>query len=313
MLARAESFDPRSLTLATARSLLAVAELAALLANPDWLLFGRTSYGTSANLCTGISHVSLWCVADETPAALALARGIATVILAATALGLWPRWLCIPHWYIAFSLGERMTVLNGGEEVAQILTLLLIPLCLGDHRVWHWRRPRQPLAPRWRGSAYAAHVLLRAQVAIIYGDAAMSKLLYPAWREGTAVRTLFNDPQFGLPPSVRPTIDHLLAPDYLAAASTWGVLTAELCVAMFVLGAARFRRVALYIGLCLHVAIMLAMGLPVFSLIMISLLLAVAVDGSAWAKPLRPAVDLPHQDASRTASLAALDGGETSL
>jgi antimicrobial peptide system SdpB family protein len=259
------------------RSLLAAVELAVLLSNPDWLLLGKTPPATSAALCTGVSRLSLWCVVGGGATAFSFARVVALVVLTATMFGLWPRWLCIPHWFIAFSIAERVTVIDGGEEVAQILTLLLIPMCLGDRRTWHWRQAREPLTPIWRGHSYGAHLLLRVQVAVVYAVAAISKLGFPSWRDGTAMRALFNDPQFGLPPSVRPAVDHILRSDLLAAAVTWGAVAAELCIGACMLAPRRrLRHLALCIGICLHVAIMLAMGLASFSLTMIALLLAVS-------------------------------------
>jgi antimicrobial peptide system SdpB family protein len=145
--------------------------------------------------------------------------------LGLVATGFAPRWLCIPHWYVSFSIASTMPLINGGEQVAEILTALLIPMCLGDTRWWHWAKPTA-ISPVWRGSAYAAHVVLRIQVVIIYAEAALSKLAHPAWRHGTAVPILLNDPANGLPFAVRP-----VANEYLGYAVVGHALTRWVCSA----------------------------------------------------------------------------------
>lgn len=276
--AAAAVFEPRGTTLAVGRSLLAFAELTVLLATPDRILFGSAPYATPGRLCSGIGSVSLWCVAGTQ--SHSVGRIIAMTILGVVVLGLWPRWLCVPHWYVAFSLATRMVVSNGGEEAAQILALLLIPLCLGDARWCHWSRTDRPMAPCWRGAAYAGSVLLRCQVAIIYLDSALSKLAFHSWRSGAAVPIVLNDPHFGLPPAVRPAIEHMLAPVWIGAAATWAVIAIEISIAVSMCFRARARRAGLALTICLHTAIIIAMGLVSFGLIMISLVMVAAVGAS---------------------------------
>lgn len=271
---RAESFEPRGLALSLARSLLAAAQLSVLVACPDDILFGVSPQETPGRLCSGLGHVTLWCLTGAGHGSDPAARAIAIAVLGSIVLGLWPRWLSIAHWYIAFSFATRTTVLNGGEEIAQILTLLLVPICLGDTRRWQWTRPDSPMTPQWRGVAYAGHLLLRCQVAIVYLDAAVSKLEFPSWRSGTAVRLLINDPEFGLPAAIRPTAEHMLAAGWAAAAVTWGVVAIELSIGASTLSGKAIRRVGVPLAVCLHGAIAFGMGLISFSLIMISLLVA---------------------------------------
>jgi len=270
----AEVFEPRGILLASGRSLLAFAELTVLLFNPDHLIFATTPFASTRNLCSGIGGLSLWCVSGSGPQSHSVGRIIAIAILVGVTAGLWPRWLCIPHWYVAFSLATRMSVINGGEEVAQIFTLLLIPCCLGDTRTWHWSRPDRPMAPAWRGSAYAAHLVLRCQIMIIYLDAALSKLMFPSWRNGTAMRVIINDPECGLPLGIRTFADHLLSPLWTSAAVTWAVVLTELTIGLSMVCRAGIRRRSLAPAILLHTGIILAMGLFSFGLIMISVLMA---------------------------------------
>ncbi len=271
LLRGAELFEPRDMIMSAGRSLIAVAELTVLLATPQSVLFGVSPSAQADRLCSGLGTATLWCV---TPAHLSyLSQLIAVTILVCVILGLWPRRFCIAHWYVAFSMATRMIVLNGGEEVGQILTLLLIPICLGDSRMCHWRRPSAPMAPGWRGSAYAGHLVLRWQIAIIYLEASLSKLLFPAWRAGTAIPILLNDPQFGLPMAIRPTVEHIIATTGVGFALTWSVMAIEICIALAMLSPAPIRRFGVALAVCLHLAIVVAMGLFSFGLIMIALVL----------------------------------------
>jgi antimicrobial peptide system SdpB family protein len=273
----AEAFEPRGLALAIGRSLLAFAELTVLLANPDSILFGSVPTGPPSELCQGVGSISLWCIATSGSQPHAMASPLAIIILATVIVGFQPRWLCIPHWYVAFSIAVRTTAIDGGDRAAQILTLLLIPICLGDRRTWHWHRIPTPLPLNWRGAAYAAHVLLRCQIAVIYLEAAVSKLSTSSWRHGTALPIILNDPYFGLPHALRPIAGHVLGSQWVGASATWSVIALEVFICLSMAFGARVRRWALYCGICLHVMIILAMGLFSFGLTMIALLMVASV------------------------------------
>lgn len=275
------AFDPSGTAVQLARSLLAFAQLTVLLANPDRTLFGTVPGQSPRQLCSGISRATLWCVAGPGTAPGDAARAVALLVLGAVVLGLWPRWTCVPHWYVAFSFVARTVVVDGGDQVAQIATLLLIPICLGDARRWQWARPERPLPPAWRGAAYAGHLLLRWQIAIVYFDAALSKLAHHSWRSGAAVPLLVRDPVFGLPAGARPFAEGLLGPAWAGDTVTWAVIAVELSIAVSVLCGARFRRAGLVLTVLLHAAIILAMGLFGFGVIMIAVVLAASGGGAA--------------------------------
>ena len=284
LLDGAEDFEPRGTVLSVGRSLLAFAQLTVLLASPDRVLFSSTPAASPAQLCSGTNSFTLWCVTGVGVQTHGLGGAVASAILIAVVAGYHPRRLCIPHWYVTFSLAARMTAGNGGENAAEIFSLLLIPLCLGDTRAWHWQRPDRPVDPVWRGAAFAAHLLLRCQILVVYLEAALSKVEYPAWRHGTALRTLLYDPHYGLPPALQPIADAAFAVPGTARAATWGVVTTEIFIALSMLFGLRTRRAGLVAAVCLHCAIIVAMGLVSFGLIMIALL-ATASGGSFQSGP----------------------------
>jgi antimicrobial peptide system SdpB family protein len=142
------------------------------------------------------------------------------------------------------------------------------------------------MAPAWRGSAYAGHLLLRCQIVIIYLDASLSKLEFHGWRSGIAVPVLLNNPQFGLPPGIRQTVEGWLGPAWIGAAVTWAVIAIEITIAVTMLFGVRVRRVGLALAVCLHSAIVIVMGLFSFGLIMISLVMVVC-DGQVQRQSSR--------------------------
>ncbi|MFI9383698.1 HTTM domain-containing protein [Kutzneria sp. NPDC052558] len=197
------------------------------------------------------------------------------------ATGYRPRWTCIPQWYVTFSLTASMPAINGGDNAAVIATMLAVPLCLGDRRTWQWTRPSGPLSARWRGRAFAAQLVIRFQVALIYVTAAGSKLVDPAWRDGSALYFVLHDPQFGLPASALRTVAPLLDSRWLVALVTWSVIAAQLAIAVLVLGRRRRRLVAAFLVTGLHLAIIVLMGLPSFGLAMIAFALLALGPGAA--------------------------------
>ena len=210
------------------------------------------------------------------------ARIVAVCILLAVALGFHPRWTCIPHWYIAFSLNTSIIVRDGGEAVAEIATMLLIPICLGDKRRWQWGRALAPMAAKWRGSAYAAHLALRLQALIIYADAALSKFASPGWRHGTAIAYVLDDPEFGAPPKVFRMIEPVIGVSWVVMALTWSVLAMEMGIAISAVGTRHMRYRALAMAIALHAAIILVMGLTSFGLVMIAFVALVCAGAGRW-------------------------------
>jgi sporulation delaying protein B len=281
-------FEPRGWPLSLARTVSAAATLTVILWTPNGALFAYTAADPDGVRCGGTSALSLWCVAGSSGWVLVLDRVLAVAVLAATALGWRPRWTCVPHWYVTYSLAVGMTLPNGGETVAQILTLLLIPVCLADDRRWQWSRPAGPLPPSWRGAAWAAALTLRLQASIVYGVAGISKLMVAQWRDGTAMYAVFHDPGYGLPPELLRRVGPLLDSVVVMSALTWIVPVLEIAIAVAVLGTRRSRGAAVLVGGVLHVGIICGLGLFSFGLIMIALLFATWLPksrGSTWPQP----------------------------
>jgi antimicrobial peptide system SdpB family protein len=273
------TFDPRGIWLASARSMLAAATLSVIVCNPDDVLFMRAGERPAIS-CHGVRNLSLWCLGQADNGDLSVARAVSVLVLGAVLAGYSPRLTCVPHWYVTYSLCVSMTLPNGGEHVAQIATMLLIPVCLGDRRTWQWSSPETAQRARWRGAALAAMLVLRIQVSIIYAHAAWSKLMEEGWRDGTAEYVIFFDPHYGPYPPVREMLRPLLSSPAIIAGVTWATVGVEIAIAVLALGTRRMRLVALGLAVILHTGIIALMGMPSFGLIMIALLTMNAVAGA---------------------------------
>ncbi|MBS2531653.1 HTTM domain-containing protein [Catenulispora sp. NF23] len=273
-------FDPRSMIFSVGRSLLALAQLGTILFTSDRDLIFNTPHPDGPGLCEGIEGISAWCVTGGDQASNPAARMVALAVLAAVAIGAKPRWLCIPHWYISFSIATSVTVADGGAAIAEVASGLLIPQCLGDTRLTHWSKVETQLAPRWRGSSYAAHLVLRLQVAIIYLDAAFAKASHSAWRDGQALRIIMQGPQFGAPDAVRGIVVGLLRNGWVGPAVTWSVLIIETGIAVSMFCATAVRRYALVGAVVLHFFIMILMGLFAFALTMMAVIALASLNTS---------------------------------
>lgn len=268
-----DDHEPRSVLFAVGRSMLAAAQLSVLIFNSDSTLFAAESGLHSGARCGGVRGFSLFCLTSGTAGGVALARTLAVVTFLAVLSGFCPRWTCLPHWYISFSLAAGMSLANGGDRASAVVTLLLVPLCLGDGRTWQWTRPESRLPGWWRGSSYAAHWVLRGQVVMIYATAATAKLTDPVWVQGRALRFVAFDALFGFPVTVRDFLEPVLASDFLVAAGTWGVIVVQYVIAGTIMSSRKWRTLATTLGCLLHLAIGVLLGLPSFGLVMIALLL----------------------------------------
>jgi antimicrobial peptide system SdpB family protein len=263
----------RGLPLALGRSLLAAAEFLVLLCSSDNALFPGLAGPAASVRCDGVRAVSLWCVAGHTDSTLIVCRVLALAVLGLAASGFRPSWTCIPHWFVTFSISVSVVTANGGDAAAQIGTLLLVPICLGDQRVWQWHRRTGAASPGWQGSARAAGLVIRLQVFVIYAVAAGSKLLDPAWRAGQALYLTSIDPVFGLPQAIHQSLGSEFGQSWPTAIGSWGVIAVELAIGLAMFFGRSARLIALALGSVLHVAIAVVLGIPSFSAVMIALLL----------------------------------------
>ncbi|SDK49798.1 antimicrobial peptide system protein, SdpB family [Actinopolyspora mzabensis] len=260
--------------LGIARSLLASGMLLALVATPTTHLFYVSATRPTGLVCDGISgYFGLFCLVPTQY--LELARWVAVAILLVVTAGWRPRITGVLHWWVSFSFYSSTNVMDGGDQVAAVITFLLIPICLTDDRRWHWyrgieHRPDHPVA---RVVSHMTLLLIWIQTSLLYLQSSVEKLKVPEWRDGTAVWYWLTMPPFGANQFLQPSVTWLLSHAPIVLAATWGTIAIEFFVACTLFAGHRLRRCAAVLALGLHTSIALVIGLPVFSTMMFAVLL----------------------------------------
>jgi len=255
------------------RSIFALGTAATLAVSDPSTLFAPIPSFLDPPRCSALAgKISLFCIVPEDR--LWLAGRLAVVVLIVIASGWRPRLTGIVHWWISFSFVASTTVQDGGDQIAAIVTLLLIPWTLTDPRSWHWERAEAvAIAPRRAIMVHACHLLIRMQVAAVYVHSSISKLGVSEWVDGTALYYFLQDPIVGVSGWLRPVVFPLVSWPVVAAALTWGALAIEFALAAGLIAPRRLRRPLLVIGVVFHLAIATFMGVASFSVAMIAALI----------------------------------------
>lgn len=258
-----------------ARSLIALGPLLMLLCAKGSSLF-YPMVGNDAptnNRCTGAGKLLLFCL-DGGYHELEVKRWVAVAVLTVVVVGWRPRITCLPHAYVALSLFYGLSTPEGGDQIASILALLLIPLCLTDSRTWHWRL--LDLRPESEGTsaqmagclATISVALIKLQVSVIYIQAGISKLGSQSWVTGAGMYYWVRNRDFGVADWQQPLVYWLTSQPVIVLAMTWIPICIEVSLGISLLLPLRARIPLLCAGVGLHFLIGLMTGLWSFSIIM---------------------------------------------
>lgn len=268
-----------SQSIGIARTFLALVGLGTMLFSPMTAVI-RPGAGVDAPVCQGITQISLWCLAPRE--ADEVLKWVAILILAVAASGILPRFTAIPMWWVLFSNQASWISVDGGDQVAAVLSLLLIPHSLTDRRRWHWSTRAVSHAEATGYRALVARTMLFAiqlQMALIYLDACVSKLAVSEWADGTAMYYWMRDTMFAPAGYLRPFTDAITLAPVPLALLTWGTLVLEAALAIAIVLPRRVKLVLLPLGLALHLGIAVMMGLWSFAFAMwAGLIIALAWD-----------------------------------
>lgn len=250
-----------------ARSLLAFGTLLTLLFNDTELLFRPLGGEPQGNF--GREGVFSWSLFFLVPTGyLEVARWVSVCCLLLVVSGWRPRFTAILHWWVSFSLAAAAVLVDGGDHVAAVLTLLLLPVALTDGRKWHWLPPRDTHASRAflvsSQIALSALLVCRLQVALIYFHAAVGKMAVPQWANGTAVYYWFTHPTFGAPAWLEPYLLPLITSSVGVTALTWGTIIFELALFLAFASDKRWWPYLLGVGVIFHFGILIVHGLVTF-------------------------------------------------
>jgi antimicrobial peptide system SdpB family protein len=205
---------------------------------------------------------------------LEAARWLAIVILAAVISGWRPRITGILHWWVTASFAVSCVIVEGGDQAAAILTLLLVPVTLTDPRRSHWSAPADAIAGPGRAIAASVAVsalnVVRLQMAVIYFFACTAKLGVAEWSNGTAAYYWFLHPIFGVEGWRRALLMPALTGPVGVTLLTWGSVALEALLFMGLLMERRWRPWLFAAGVLFHCGIAVIHGLPTFGMVMIA-------------------------------------------
>lgn len=263
--------SPWASGLGLARTLLALGTLGTLLATTPQTLMAPLADGTVPPTCSDLTKWGLWCAVSA--GNLELARWLSVAVLLLVASGWRPRFTGILHWYVVWSLMANASILDGGDQVTTVLTLLLVPVTLTDPRRWHWQALPQKAFGVGRVVAYTGMILIQIQVAAIYFHASIAKLGVREWADGTAMYYWLRHPTFGATGWMGWIAEFITDSPVGVALMTWASIALEFALAVALLLRPPLRRALLIAGITFHGLIAMTMGLISFSTAMTAALL----------------------------------------
>lgn len=248
-----------------ARTVIALSTFCTLLFNPTQILF--IAYGQLGTKCDPF-NISIFCVFPN----LEIARWVAVALLVPVIIGWRPMITGIIHWYLCYSFINSATIIDGGDHIASIVTLLLIPVTLTDTRKWHW----QSVEPSPDSLSYNVRsliaisclIVIKIQVAVIYLNSAVGKLFVPEWKDGTAIYYWFTHPLFGYPSWLSAILEPIVLNGTAIFLITWGTILFELVLFAGLFMDEKLKRPVLFLGIFFHLGIVLVHGLGSFFFVM---------------------------------------------
>ncbi|GAA0397662.1 sporulation-delaying protein SdpB [Streptomyces luteireticuli] len=273
-------FPAESRALGVGRSMIALAQASILIFTPASHLFVPVGGDEIKVDCsTSAQAMSLYCLADSTDRQLL--NFVVLALLLVVASGILPRYTTVLHFWASLSIGQSVSLPDGGDAVAQVVTFFLILACANDRRTWHWQRPggEERKGSVWQGIAWAGWWGVRLQVAYIYLDSALAKLSVGPWSEGSATYYVARMENFGASGLFADLFRWSTSITLLALLSAWGAMFAECMIALLLLRRGSRQAVAALVSAGLHVLIILQLGIVSFGFIMVGAVVCAASRG----------------------------------
>ncbi len=221
-------------------------------------------------------NFSIFCTVPNEYMYLSLIKWLCVILLIVVASGWRPRITGVIHWWISYSVQVAAMTTDGGEQVAAVLTLLLIPITLTDSRKWHWNAEESSLVSSTdyykRLIALVTIWVIRFQMAILYLNSTIAKLAEDDWINGTAVYYYIQDPMLGLPKFLL-NILHPVISSSLIILPTWGTIILQFLLFAAFLAPKKIWKNILVAAILMHEVFALMLGLISFSMIMIGALI----------------------------------------
>lgn len=255
-------YMPTTNVVGFSRSIIALGTMLTLLINPVTTLFIKRDNGDfviSLLENSFISKFSIFYLFGHDYGSILFSKWLSIIILALVISGYLMKMTSILHWWVAFSFLNSSTIIDGGDQIASILTLFLIPICLLDNRKNHWNKKIERESVLNLISIFFLF-LIKVQMAIIYFHAAVGKFSHIEWANGTALYYWLNHSFFGMPEYLSFT-NNILTNSYFIILATFGVLIIEILLFLAIFSNSKYKIVMFYIAIPFHLLIIIYMGI----------------------------------------------------
>ena len=252
------------------RSILALSTFFTLLFNDVSYLFKPAS-GMDDYPARIILKYTFFSFGENNYLTLSILKLLALVILFLVVIGWRPRITAIPHWYLMVSLQNNLTVVDGGTQIAAVLTLLFIPIALLDNRKWHWGVSHKT-NEHAKIISFVTYNIIRIQIALLYFDSTIKKLAVDEWMDGTAVYYYISDPIIGFN-NFFDFISRWFVNTPLITLPTWGTIIIQTILFLSLFAPKRYWSTILIFGIFMHEIFALLLGLVSFSITMTGVLI----------------------------------------
>lgn len=192
---------------------------------------------------------------------------IAVLILLLVISGYLPQLTGILHAWVTSSFFLGSVIIEGGDQISQIITILLIPITIFDRRINHWSKNeyfkyRRPEFIQY--FSYSIIVIIQLQMAVIYFFAASEKLNVNEWVDGSALYYWVTNKPFGATDTILKLLSPIISNHILSPILNWATILLEVLLfsAIFMNKSQKMRM--LLIGLIFHAVIILIHGLASF-------------------------------------------------
>jgi len=253
---------PYTDVLGLSRSVIALGTLLTLLTNSAGILMQKTDTGEYLNpLINPIADINrfnffLLFGADQ----FDLMRYLAIFLLLLVISGYLIKITSIFHWWVSISFFLSSSVIDGGDQIASILSFLLIPICLTDGRKNHWDNIDPYSKPKNIIGIVAVN-LIRLQIAVIYFHAAVGKFDIPEWRNGTALYYWLNHSFFGMPGYLADPMNYMMSNKWVVSILTYSVLIGEITLFLCLTASKKIRKLIFPFAVLFHFLIIIYHGI----------------------------------------------------
>jgi antimicrobial peptide system SdpB family protein len=193
-----------------------------------------------------------------------LAKLISILILLISIIGYFPQITILFQTWVHISLCNSVLEIDGGDQIAANLSLILIPICIFDSRKNHWQKVPTNKRPLTNLFTNIIFILILLQVSVVYFHAGAGKLNVEEWLNGTCLYFWTTNNVFGAPEFLQPILNFFTL-SRMAPLFTWLVIFLELGLFACILATNhKIKLVFLILGVAFHFAIFVTHGLASF-------------------------------------------------